>query len=178
MSKCVSIGYKCGSCSLLRDEKMLMCSGCCAVYYCSQKCQKDDWIAGHKQDCESLKELGDLAKWIKKEINAIVSDAKKNFRGVGYPVIIINNTKKFRDDYELKKPIHFEQPLVCDAILFPFINGDLTDDYYKFVEETKIDHEFFERINLSKILKKLRHVGKKLIIVCAPDINYLHFADI
>lgn len=122
MSERTSLGYKCNFCSLLRDDKMLLCSGCSAVYYCSQKCQKDSWVSEHKQNCRSFKEVGDLVKWMKKEINAIIDDLKRNFRRAGYPVIIINNTKQFRDDYELKKSILFDQVLVCDAILFPVIN--------------------------------------------------------
>jgi hypothetical protein len=54
-SNCFSVGGEKG--------KLLACSGCSTVFYCGNKCQKEDWRK-HKKDC---KMLGNLLKWSKDE---------------------------------------------------------------------------------------------------------------
>ena len=36
------------------------CSGCKAVFFCSQKCQKAEWKTGHKVECPRFKRLTDI----------------------------------------------------------------------------------------------------------------------
>lgn len=46
---------KCNNCKVTRSEKKLSkCSRCGKVYYCSKKCQKDDWDE-HKGKCTNKK---------------------------------------------------------------------------------------------------------------------------
>jgi len=53
------LGYqRCGN-KCLRTENFKGRFGCCtrckAVYYCSRKCQKEDWKRGHKKECKDKK---------------------------------------------------------------------------------------------------------------------------
>lgn len=48
------IFHRCFNC----DEdfsKMKMCSKCKVAFYCSRKCQKEDWVKGHKEKCGKVK---------------------------------------------------------------------------------------------------------------------------
>merc|ERR1712176_1411619 len=38
-----------------KDTKLLKCSRCVSVFYCSKKCQKRDWTLRHKDECIALK---------------------------------------------------------------------------------------------------------------------------
>ena len=38
--------------------KLMSCSLCKSVKYCSRECQAAHWKAGHKQDCKQLRETG------------------------------------------------------------------------------------------------------------------------
>ncbi len=38
-----------------RGEDLKICSGCKKFYYCNKDCQKQDWNAGHKQECAQQK---------------------------------------------------------------------------------------------------------------------------
>jgi hypothetical protein len=46
----------CHACCKPEDgaTKLLKCSACGCVSYCSSACQKSDWKAGHKQVCKEL----------------------------------------------------------------------------------------------------------------------------
>ena len=50
-----SMTYKCGVCGIQEKDlevKLLKCSSCMAVFYCSKECQKADWKA-HKGWCKA-----------------------------------------------------------------------------------------------------------------------------
>ncbi|RPD67488.1 hypothetical protein L226DRAFT_608647 [Lentinus tigrinus ALCF2SS1-7] len=48
---------RCGRWEAMRSPRFLRCGGCKKRYYCSEKCQKDDWKpAYHKGECGLLKE--------------------------------------------------------------------------------------------------------------------------
>ncbi|XP_022799776.1 uncharacterized protein LOC111337696 [Stylophora pistillata] len=46
----------CSFCGQMANEEvtLMKCSACKAVVYCSYRCQRKDWKAGHKQKCQSL----------------------------------------------------------------------------------------------------------------------------
>lgn len=44
----------CRSCGIVK-KKITKCGGCGCTFYCSSKCQKLDWNAGHKKICKQLK---------------------------------------------------------------------------------------------------------------------------
>ena len=52
----------CAGCGSTGD--FFCCQGCFSLFYCSEVCQKMDWVSGHKQDCPcmSAKIVGDGAK--------------------------------------------------------------------------------------------------------------------
>ena len=47
--------YWCGKSSACMQKKMLMCGGCKQLDYCSKSCQRDDWKAFHRNECETLR---------------------------------------------------------------------------------------------------------------------------
>lgn len=40
---------------LKESENLMKCSQCSIFYYCSENCQKQDWLASHKYECEFFK---------------------------------------------------------------------------------------------------------------------------
>lgn len=53
------ISNVCGCCYSNREEMkapLMMCNGCHTVFYCSKKCQTENWVS-HKEFCKSMKEL-------------------------------------------------------------------------------------------------------------------------
>ena len=64
----------CKHCGATDVPKMMKCSGCGIVFYCSPACQKADWKEGgeqkHKTQCPRIKERWELAKErTKNEVN-------------------------------------------------------------------------------------------------------------
>lgn len=50
---------QCFCCGKKEEEpgtKLLKCTGCLCVYYCSKECQAKDWQHSHKRNCEMLRE--------------------------------------------------------------------------------------------------------------------------
>lgn len=43
-------GSACDACKV-KKEGLMRCARCKKFYYCSEKCQKADWKAGHKGSC-------------------------------------------------------------------------------------------------------------------------------
>jgi len=51
----------CEACGSLRGpslEKLLRCSGCLVVAYCSQSCQQAHWVRAHRSACSSRRRAG------------------------------------------------------------------------------------------------------------------------
>jgi hypothetical protein len=42
-------------------SKMMTCSGCSMVHYCSRECQKDDWKTRHKKHCNNFANILQIA---------------------------------------------------------------------------------------------------------------------
>lgn len=51
-------GYQCFRCHT-HLPKLLRCSGCQLVHYCSKECQKLDWKKGHRGTCKALKAVNE-----------------------------------------------------------------------------------------------------------------------
>ncbi|KAG8895750.1 hypothetical protein FRC01_012208 [Tulasnella sp. 417] len=47
--------YKCPL-QMLTSERLLQCAKCKAVYYCSQNCQRADWLSRHKKYCKAFED--------------------------------------------------------------------------------------------------------------------------
>ena len=47
--------WQCDACGKESDIKLQRCGGCKSVYYCDAKCQQQDWNAGHKNECKTIK---------------------------------------------------------------------------------------------------------------------------
>ena len=46
----------CGHCGKKDKVKLMKCSSCLSVSYCSKKCQVEDWKTNHKKVCKTLRE--------------------------------------------------------------------------------------------------------------------------
>ncbi|ESK89357.1 set domain protein [Moniliophthora roreri MCA 2997] len=53
---------KCGNCQVeeSNDTKLLRCSSCQSVPYCSQTCQKESWKKDHKRLCQAFKDVREI----------------------------------------------------------------------------------------------------------------------
>ena len=58
--------FTCGLCFKKSVKPFERCSGCKIIYYCSAKCQKEDWKKGHKKEC---KEFAKFQQTIAQEYN-------------------------------------------------------------------------------------------------------------
>jgi hypothetical protein len=82
----------CGNCSKIPQgencSNLLLCGGCKGVYYCSKKCQKEDW-KDHKQICKSISRINDSkenqkeGKQWKKLMEAIWVHIENNQTAIG-----------------------------------------------------------------------------------------------
>ena len=77
----------CTKCLKKNDKKLLMCSGCKSVFYCSIDCQRTHWKAEHKKMCKIVKKMRD-------EINVKGSIYSKKKKGASAKVPKQVNVKK------------------------------------------------------------------------------------
>ena len=58
----VIVSTRCANCGVSAtqlakdDKKLLNCSQCRSVRYCSRECQRAHWRAGHKAECKARKQ--------------------------------------------------------------------------------------------------------------------------
>lgn len=52
--------------------RVKVCSGCGVQSYCSEKCQKEDWRAGHKRECKMNTDTRATAKEMRRELSGRV----------------------------------------------------------------------------------------------------------
>src|ERR1019366_2063984 len=78
------ICFVCGNCKL----PVKQCTQCKNVSYCSKKCQKKDWLSGHKQLCQSPTYQGPVAPRLSEPILSILC-----LRGMIDGLIILDKKK-------------------------------------------------------------------------------------
>lgn len=68
------------------------------MYYCSRKCQKNDWYAGHKFECKKQTDLNEFCEFITAEKNQETGYNLTNFTKLCYRIAI---KVKYNDGQEL-----------------------------------------------------------------------------
>ena len=174
--------YECANCLITGTDKMKLCSGCNCTYYCSAACQNADWKAFHKDECKLLKEKGNIITWYKKELNGIISILETAKHAEGFPVIIIKDSKKFMQLYETSKISgEMNQNIeIWDFVVYPSENGLPMSNYFSlftdFDMKSPNGNDIVSKENIISMVRLYSLEYKKLGVIIAPDVDFLHFA--
>jgi SET and MYND domain-containing protein len=93
---------RCDYCHELNDE-LKKCSKCKQMFYCNQNCQKNDWICGHKYECDLYKEFGDQFS-VKEDLRLAARQAFERLL-IRLYLLIVNNKTIASKEYQTQNNI-------------------------------------------------------------------------